>query len=162
MSAAVEKVLAVAASQVGYHEVGGNDLGPDVEKYQAAVDIPPGSPWCAALVHWCLKQAGIPVEPATGDTWGIRDWAREKGILHNEDVSTPQAPVRGDIFLLLDSNGDPEHTGYVADDLGNGTFSSIEGNTTDPTGNFGGKGVYRKVRDSHDCEFVRWDALVPA
>ncbi len=154
MSLRIEAVLATAASQVGVHEVGGNDLGPQIEEYQASCNLPPGSPWCACLVHWCLKQNNIPLEPATGDTWAIRDWAKDKGILYDSN------PVRGDIFLLLDNDGEPEHTGFVTDnDVETQSFDSIEGNTTDPSGVFPGKGVYRKVRPDNWCEYVRWDAL---
>jgi hypothetical protein len=166
---AIEAVLKCAAYECDVRhvvEVGGNDLGPAIEAYQKSVAIPPGSPWCAAFVHAMLKQAGVPVEPATGDTWAIRDWARSKGIMYD-------SPSRGDIFLLLDTQGNPKHTGFAGSGPGGDGifdpvtraavdaqhFRTIEGNTYGPS-NEPPKGVFRKVREIYTCEYVRWANLV--
>lgn len=145
-----EQVLLTAAYEVGVVESGGNDLGPRIQEYQASVNLPPGTPWCAAFVHWCLKQRNIAVEPATGDTWEIRSWALDHKILDS-------IPQRGDIFLLLGSDGMPMHTGFVCGSNDDGTFRSIEGNTYLPNSDV--KGVARKVRLISECVFVHWVQL---
>lgn len=160
----VDTVLAIAGAEADahVHEVGGNNLGPRVEQYLASVGLGGGQPWCAAFVSWCLRQAGVTVEPFTGDTWTIEDWARSKGELFNADLARPQAPQRGDVFLLLSaSTGRPTHTGFVEYVSSNGTFGSIEGNTGGSS-DTDGDGVFRKTRAARDCEFARWSDLVPA
>ena len=43
----LEKLAAIAKSQVGVKEVGGNNNGPEIRKYQAATNLKPASwPWC--------------------------------------------------------------------------------------------------------------------
>jgi len=48
--------VARAELRAGVMEVGGENLGPRVQVYQATVGIPPGSPWCAAFVYFCVDQ----------------------------------------------------------------------------------------------------------
>lgn len=151
----VDSVLFVASQEVGVHEVGGNNCGPRVEEYLRAVGLGAGNPWCAAFVCWCLQKAKVKGGPCTGDTWTIEAWAQNHNCLYNENPAHPEAPLRGDIFLLLDSNNRPMHTGLVTEVHTNGTVSTIEGNTglqsdTD------GDGVARKSRRIQDCSFVRW------
>lgn len=56
----LDRLLAAARSQLGVVEVGGENRGPSVSKYQAATTVPgTGWPWCQAFVRWCMDQAGI-------------------------------------------------------------------------------------------------------
>lgn len=49
--------LDVALGEVGVKERGGNNRGPDVEKYLGAVGLGRGNPWCAAFTSWCRIEA---------------------------------------------------------------------------------------------------------
>lgn len=53
-----------AGTQLHVREIGGNNLGPDVERYQKRVGGKPGEAWCAAFVSTCVfegvKVAGGP------------------------------------------------------------------------------------------------------
>ena len=160
----IDDVIALALREVGVHEQGGNNRGPRVEEYLRAVGLGPGNPWCAAFVCWCLKQAGVKGGPCSGDTWAIEAWGKNHGCLHNDTLHRPEAPKRGDIFLLLDPDNDfhPQHTGIVKAVNSDGlTFDTVEGNTglrseTD------GDGVAAKTRRVYDCSFVRWaDSVSP-
>jgi hypothetical protein len=51
--------LAVAVSQIGLGEAGGNNVGPDVARYIAPAK-PPAS-WCAGFFGWCYEQAAVEI-----------------------------------------------------------------------------------------------------
>jgi hypothetical protein len=65
---AVPLHLAIARSYVGTVEEGGHNRGEAVERFQRAVGIPPGSPWCAAFAGYVLdaaeRRSGRSVRPA--------------------------------------------------------------------------------------------------
>lgn len=146
----ITQVLEVAKSQVGTREVGPNNYGPRVKEYLAATGLPQGNPWCAAFIAFCMKKAGVPRWLHSADTWALRDWARDLRILHD-------SPQRGDVFLLIDRNGDPSHTGFVHTVTGDriGTF---EGNTGGPS-DTDGDGVYSKSRSAASSLYIRWADL---
>jgi hypothetical protein len=145
-------VLQVAFSQIGVHEVGANNHGPQVEAYLEAVGLGAGNPWCAAYVAWCMRQAHVECWPMTGDTWALQAWAREHHCLETE-------PQKGDVFLLLGADGHPMHTGFVG--AANGDYvQTVEGNTglmsdTD------GDGVAQKSRYWRgSMQFIRWSRVL--
>lgn len=146
-------VLLVASNEVGQHEIGGNNRGPRVEQYLAAVDVPPGEPWCAAFVAWVMAQAGVQGWERTGFCPRLYSWAKERGMLRKE--ASP-----GDVFLLLDGPGPNGacHTGFV-ERVNAGYIATIEGNTG-MASDRDGDGVCRKSRAAYDCAFIHWqDAL---
>lgn len=148
----------IALSQVGVTEVGGNNCGPDVRKYQAATWLHPDRwPWCAAFVDWCVREwakALDPLDPLFGrrgfETWrprtagafDLENWAKQVG--HPIFGETARAEA-GDIVIF-----DMSHCGIVLHDAGVDApmIVTVEGNTG-PTGlresNLG-DGVFRKVR----------------
>jgi CHAP domain-containing protein len=56
-----EAVLKVAIRELGHGEKGGNNVGPDLDRYRRGG---PGGAWCAAFISYCLeegaKDCGIP------------------------------------------------------------------------------------------------------
>lgn len=142
-----------------------NDVGPRIREYQALADEPEATAWCADFVNFHIH--AVPGThwlegTAAADTWAIRDWAQVHGCLYNATAAAHELPERGDVGLLMDSANEPEHTFFVTTPHADGTFDTIEGNTTDPTGVFPGKGVFRKTRKNVDCAFVRWKNLISA
>lgn len=142
----IDDVLRIASAELGAKEVGGNNRGPRVEQYQAWTHNGPPDPWCASFVSWVMGQAKVPGIFRTGDTWGIRNWANDHGVY----VAVPHA---GSVFLLLDENGNPKHTGLVQAVKGDGTFQSIEGNVDGPDGV---GGVHSLSRAVDTCWYVDW------
>ncbi|HVT62248.1 MAG TPA: hypothetical protein VHD33_02020 [Legionellaceae bacterium] len=47
----------IALSQEGVHEVGGNNMGPEVKIYLASVGLDEGYAWCCGFGAWCIKEA---------------------------------------------------------------------------------------------------------
>lgn len=53
-----KEAIKVAQSQVGVMEKpAGSNKGPEVNRYLASVDCPPGNFWCASFIYWCFDQA---------------------------------------------------------------------------------------------------------
>jgi hypothetical protein len=129
-------MLEVARGELGRVERTGNNDG-EILKYPQAFGR--GSEaWCADFVSWVSNQAGgrmnDPYCPSVVDT--LKAQGTWKGR------SNPQP---GDI-VLFDWDGDrtADHIGIVERVNANGTISTIEGNTSDPSS--GQQGVFRRER----------------
>lgn len=144
----IDAVLQLAKKELGVREEGGNNRGSRVEAYLSAVGLGAGNPWCAAFVCWVMKSAGVKGFPMTGDTWELEAWAEREGILVNN-------PMAGDVFLLLDAQGKPMHTGFVAGVSSSMMIDTIEGNTG-VASDTDGDGVARKSRLIRGCRYIRW------
>lgn len=130
-----------------FKETTGNNAGPQVKKYLAYVGLSEGNPWCAAFVCWILGQFGIE-NPKSGDTWTLEEWAMKKSIYYSEN------PEPGDLFLQLDENGKPKHTGFVKeiDPTDKRYLLTIEGNAGDSIKHCNDKKVA-------GCKYIRWQKL---
>jgi len=152
------KAAADALLNVGVVEDGEN-RGRWVETYQAAVGIPPGSPWCAAFVRYRLERAAaalgttVPASfPDSGWTPDYANWAKANGFWI--PVSTAESgtvvPRVGDLALFwFAAKQRIGHIGIVVESGKNWGVVTVEGNTgpDDPDGvNREGDGVYRKIR----------------
>lgn len=154
------QLVAIAASKVGVHEVGGNNLGPEVVTFQRATTLPPGPwPWCAAFVCWCIRE-WLRLEPVRAalairsegeaDTWrpktalayGLEGWAAGHGLAVLPETAVARA---GDLVTF-----DFSHVGIVAVDQpkSSGLVEPIEGNTNGAGArdSSSGDGVWRKSR----------------
>lgn len=158
MHPVVKDVLKKAHSQLGVEEKprGSND-GPQVRAYLRATGLGPGSPWCAAFLAWCIqeveKERGITIAfPKTASCDVILEFARRHDILFAE-------PQEGDVFLVLASQNDATHTGFVQA-VTKTKFKTIEGNSNS-TGTREGNEVCSNSRPFKTrYRFVRWGALL--
>ncbi len=142
----VEDIIAVARTQIGYHEgsLGGTTGGSNnYTKYGVWYDNYFGQSgfsygaWCAMFVSWCAYQAGIPSDIVYYHAYcptGV-NWWKNKGLWKAAGSYTPKA---GDIIYFKDSSGVAGHIGIVTGCSG-GYVYTIEGNTSsaiyDPEGN---------------------------
>ena len=94
-----ERFVAWMDSQVGAQESGGQNCGVDVKAYLKACGLPQGNPWCAALVTWCAKRAGMTVP---GSSAAVAKWA-QYGFTHHA------TPSRGRLFFWLNANAEDRH-----------------------------------------------------
>lgn len=166
------ELAAIARSQVGVMEEGGNNRGVKVEEYQRATWLKPGPwAWCMAFVDWCILalvtrhpnwQNYDFDRPRTASALGDHDvtfWARQEGL----KVLGPQAPIEeGDIAVYAWG-----HVGIVTQPplaFPSGytpvpdVFTAVEGNTG-PGGNTRDTerdGVYLRTRNrSNVLHFIR-------
>jgi hypothetical protein len=116
----LDKFLEVAQAELGYIE------GPadNETKYQK-----PKQAWCGAFVNWCAKQAEIKIPNCTYTPAGATGFMDKKAWTLSEEAD----PQPGDI-VFFDFPGDAldriSHVGIVISNNGDGTVTTIEGNTS--------------------------------
>jgi hypothetical protein len=124
-----DMALNIALEQVGVCEVGGNNRGPEVERYLDAVDLAPGQPWCCAGIVWCYREAtlraggGIRAPlPKTGKC--ARLWARCP-LLWRSDLPSVAA-----VYIHLTDPDDPDSDGHcgIVTSWTDATISGVEFN----------------------------------
>lgn len=118
-------------------EQGGNNRGEAVERIIKYALGAAGEPWCVDFVIWCYGHAGSKyVRP--GFTRAVR-------FMKDYGVVATLTPKPGDIVRYTF-----DHTGIVVQDNGDGTITTIEGNTGhDPNvsdSTSGGDGVHERRR----------------
>lgn len=111
--------IAVAHAEIGVAEEAGNKV-----KYNKNN----GQPWCGYFVNWCATKAKIKI-PNCVYTPAGRAGFQGLGTWFN--IATAK-PAPGDIvFFDFVKGGAPvEHVGIVVKDNGDGTVTTIEGNTS--------------------------------
>lgn len=128
-----EDALAIALSQVGVKEEGGRNRGPQVEKYLAAVGLPPGHHWCAAFIVYCYLEAwrrhfnggSIPKLPLRRTGKVIQLWRyADAGWKSN-------LPSVGAIYCHANNPKDPESSGHcgIVTKIEGEMILGVEGNT---------------------------------
>jgi hypothetical protein len=132
-----------AVKLIGVMEQGSNNMGPQVSAIIRNVGGTPGEAWCGDFMAYVYKLAGSKVID--------RNWAYVPFMSRITGVKKVAQPTVGDI-VRFEFTGDSveDHTGMFEKDNGDGTITTIEGNTG-ATGavsdsKTGGDGVYRKVR----------------
>jgi len=114
-----------AEARIGIKETAPNS-GPDVDLFLAAVGLPPGQSWCAALVHFCYRVASAKLST-------VNPCPRTGGCLRMWALAEPQWKTnvarRGAIYVLDHQHG-LGHVGIVTEvDAAGNVVSEISGNT---------------------------------
>ena len=154
----LDRLIAIARSQVGVRESGGNNRGERIREYQSATELPAGAwPWCAAFTSWCIREwikdkdvvAWLNFQRRTPEDWrpktalayGYTAWARQRPNTTRIFTERERA-IAGDIVTF-----DFSHIGFVVSESGN-TIQTIEGNTNGrgDRDSESGDGVWLKVR----------------
>jgi len=121
--------IAVREAAAGRGESGGNNLGPDVNKYLNGIIEPPAN-WCAAFVSYCLKESGPMPFAYTLGARSLLTKAKSAGLTTFTDpFATPPEP--GDIIVWwrVKVSSWEGHTGFVHH-VNQGRLYTIEGNKT--------------------------------
>lgn len=127
----------VAEGLLGVMEVGGNNIGPTVSRIIRANGGTPGEAWCGDFQAYCYRLAGS--HSVT------RSWASVYLLGLVAGVRRTSSPRKGNMVRFTFG-----HVGMFEKDNGNGTITTIEGNTGHSgavsDSRTGGDGVYRKIR----------------
>lgn len=136
--------LGVAYTQLGVHEVGGKNRGPQVDEYIKSVGLDPDGQhaWCAAFVCWCVRKAGKSLKQSAKVS---RLWEL------NQDLAVFE-PQPGDIAIHLNDD-ETGHCGIV-DSATETDIMSVEGNTN-AAGSREGDRVAFKTRPR-----IYWQAFI--
>ncbi|MES2660641.1 MAG: peptidoglycan-binding protein [Verrucomicrobiota bacterium] len=166
----IDKLLAIAQTEVGVREVGGNNCGVRVRDYQRATDLRPLAdwPWCAAFVSWVIREwLGSSPEaqralgwrneetdakrPKTAGAFAYIDWARR----FDQEILPPTTTPEPGMIAVFDFS----HIGIVKAAVAGNKFKCIEGNTNGrgDRDSVSGDGVWEKVRaNSLVRKFIRF------
>jgi len=147
----IEDALLIAARLADreriVEDLGANrDSGGWIAKFLKAAGAPPGLPWCAAFVTYCLLEAGwqreqLPKYPAS--TWWWWHWAKDRNLLR----WVWRDAKRGDLFVW--NNGKVGHIGWIVECRKAGPWywvRTIEGNSNDDGGREGTRIVRRGLQ----------------
>ena len=115
------RIVKIAISQEGNHEVGRSDCGSTIARYFVPHSC--GQPWCAYFATWVLMQAGADI-PQMGGALNVENYYKN----HFKPSRWMQTPQPGDVFTVRSSSGSGRHIGIVVGVNGDGTFDSVEGN----------------------------------
>jgi CHAP domain-containing protein len=138
-----DRILDMAAGEVGYHEGRSGGHWDNHEKYAPAV---PGlewaqdQAWCATFVSWLALEAGVPdLYPRTASCLAGVKWFKDRHQWSDYPA------IGAQVFYGV---GGGAHTGIVVsyDDI---YIHTVEGNTNDD-GGAEGDGVYCKTRVRRD------------
>jgi murein DD-endopeptidase MepM/ murein hydrolase activator NlpD len=115
------KVIQIALNEVGTKETGVNNVKYNTWFYGREVN---GSSytWCMAFVQWCFNEAGIPFDFKSASVSAV--YNHYKSTKPSMIIKTSDTILPGDVMIQN------HHTGIVVKDNGDGTVSTIEGNTT--------------------------------
>jgi peptidoglycan hydrolase-like protein with peptidoglycan-binding domain len=143
------RLIDTARSQIGTKE---SPPGSNRNPYGASLGRD-GEPWCAMFVSWCFRQIGAPLPDVNGPDglFTLCPTAVTYARAHGQVASMPEP---GDV-LLFDWNGDgtADHTGiFVFADL-DGSYTTIEGNTSSGNDSDGGE-VLQRIRWPHQVSCI--------
>ena len=150
-------LVSVARSWVGITELGGNNKGQMVERFQRAVDQKAsGEPWCMAFVQFCMIESRRLCEDIFAQSFNVSDkifktehcltaWNR------TDKFQRIEKPIPGALIFWQKYRHDigttSGHVGIVSKILDDDTVLTIEGNTNDGSGVVrDGDGVYELTR----------------
>jgi len=115
-------IVAIATKEIGTAETGDNHT-----KYGVFTKHD-GQPWCGSFVMWCAAQIKQPIPNVVYTPAGVSGF---QGIGRWANAATAK-PKPGDIvfFDFVEGGAPVEHVGIVVKDNGDGTVTTIEGNTS--------------------------------
>ena len=115
-----ERLIEIATAEIGYIE---EAVPENKTKYQKA-----NQPWCGAFVNWCGKKSGVTIPNTVYTPAGAAAFEKAKSWFEGEDSD----PTAGDIVYFdfpADGVDRISHVGIVVKNNGDGTVTTIEGNT---------------------------------
>lgn len=131
-----QKVIALALSQVGYHETGNNinKYAADLDKIAGFYNGPKnGYAWCDVFVDWCfVKSYGV---VGAKELLCQPDNSCGAGCLYSAQYFAAKgrfrhSPETGDQIFFTYAEGEVSHTGIVVEVTGYSVVT-VEGNTSD-------------------------------
>lgn len=133
-----------AAMEVGTVETGNNNVKYNTEYYGRVVD---GSayPWCCAFVWWVFKECGASNLFCGGQK--VARCATVMSYYQNQGQFFTDNGQPGDL-VLFNYGGRISHIGIVVSNNGNGTYTTIEGNTSGTGSQTNGGCVMQKTRST--------------
>lgn len=152
--ATAKQIIEKACSYIGTYDGGNNNVIFNTDYYGSAVS---GSayPWCCAFVWDIFRMCGASTLFYDGKKTAycptVLNWGKSKGLT----VSKSNGKY-GDI-VLFDWNGDgvADHIGFIISKNGDGSYTTVEGNTSDSNFSNGGWVLKRTRYQSQIIGIIR-------
>ena len=143
------KVLQIARNEIGTNESPTNS---NKVKYAKEYGMN-GQPWCAMFVWWVFKHAGCPELFYGGKKSAYCPTIADYYIAKKQTVSKGSGKA-GDIVLFdWNKNNSSDHIGIIEKKNSDGTYTTIEGNTS-LTNNANGGQVMRRTRKQSEISYI--------
>ena len=99
-------------------------------KYWNAYGVPKGTAWCVIFVWWCFKECNASKlffnGKKTAYVPAVDEWGKKDKLIVNKNNGK-----KGDIIIFdWGNDGTRDHVGLVVDKNKDGTYKTIEGNTS--------------------------------
>lgn len=121
-----ERIVQIAAQEIGVREATGNNDGKRVEEYLTYTGLGKGYAWCAAFVSWCYGKAGL-VAPRNAWSPALFPMARR----YTPGQVQQGAIQPADLFGIYNTRlGRIDHVGIVREKQGHWILT-VEGNVAD-------------------------------
>lgn len=134
-----EDFIKAAQAEIGTTEEPANSNRTKYGKFTGA----DGLPWCGSFVMWCANQAKLKIPNVVSTMAGVKGF---QGIGKWQNPATA-TPAPGDLaFFDFPGGQTTDHVGIVIKDNGDGTVTTIEGNTSDAGSQNNGGAVLQKIR----------------
>lgn len=143
------KVLEIARAELGYKESPKNS---NKTKYGKEYGMD-GNPWCAMFVWWVFKKAGCPELFYGGKKSAYCPTIADFYIAKKQTVAKTKGQA-GDIVLFdWNKNNSSDHIGIIEKKNSDGTYGTIEGNTSLSSNANGGQ-VMRRTRKQSEISYI--------
>ena len=143
------KVLEIAKAEIGYKESPKNS---NKTKYGKAYGMD-GQPWCAIFVWWVFTKAGCPELFFGGEKSAYCPTIADYYIAQKQTVAKGSGKP-GDIVLFdWNKNNSSDHIGIIEKKNSDGSYTTIEGNTSTSDNSNGGQ-VMRRTRKQADISWI--------
>jgi surface antigen len=119
----IAQIINRARKELGYRESGDNHT-----KYGAWYGMN-GQPWCAMFVSWVFYHEGMPLPFTTGK--GFAYTPSGAAGFKNRRQWHASSPKPGDVVFFNFGGGRINHVGIVESVHGDGSITTLEGNTSD-------------------------------
>lgn len=143
MSNAVQ-VMTIAIAELGYKE---SPAGSNKTKYGKEYGMN-GVPWCAEFVWWVFKHAGCPELFYGGKKSAYCPAIADYYIKNKQTVSKNKGQYGDIVFFDWNKNNSSDHIGLIESKNADGTYNTIEGNTSLTSNDNGGKVMRRRRKQS--------------
>lgn len=132
-----ENFIAIAKAELGTKE---NPSGSNKVKYNKQKPLP----WCGFFVMWCTEKVNLAIPNCVYTPAGASGF-QGKGLWTNAETTKPLKG--GEIaFFNFPAGENIDHVGIVIKDNGDGTVTTIEGNTSISGSQSNGGEVCEKIR----------------
>lgn len=150
-----DKILSIAKSYIGVAEKPANSNNVIFNTHYYGKPVSGSYPWCCTFVWDVFRLAGASALFFNGQKTAycpaVQTWATKEKLTVDKLKGKP-----GDLVLFdWNKNNAADHIGFILENKGGGTYTTIEGNTSVTSNDNGGKVMQRTRKTSEILMIIR-------